>query len=533
MKPRSHLALLATGLLLATAFAGCEQPPQKPGDRDPRMGPPPDRSRAPRRETSPPAPRRSGSAGRFSAPAGHAAVAMYLPSGDEAGSPISVLKHAPREVVVGQPFDWTIEVTNTTDVDLDEVTLREEFPPEFRPMAATPDGDVAGRTATWNLGTLAAGATERLTVRGTAADIGSLVSCSHVSYRIPRVCLAVEAVRPALELTKTGPADVLACDDIAYVLTVTNTGTGPATNVRVMDDLPDGLRTVDGEESAAFRIASLPAGASRKMEVVVRAAGPGRYVNKATAAGDPGLTADAEFTTTVRKPTLEVTKTGPEMRYVGRPVEYEITVRNTGDGEARRTTLTDTLSDHLTFVRASDGGTMSRGKVTWDLGTLDPGDARTVAVTAEARRMGTARNEATAEAYCARGSAAVTTEIEGIPAILLECVDIEDPVEVGTNTTYVITVTNQGSAVGTDIVIACTLPPEQAFVSADGPTEDTVDGKKVAFAPIDTLAPKDKATYRVVVRGTRPGDVRFEVMLTSDQMTKPARETEATRIYAD
>jgi len=121
--------------------------------------------------------------------------------------------------------------------------------------------------------------------------------------------------------------------------------------------------------------------------------------------------------------------------------------------------------------------------------------------------------------------------VKGIPAILLECVDLADPIEVGAQETYVITVTNQGSADGTNIVVACTLPPEEQFVSASGPTKETVRGRQVTFAPLKSLAPKAKATYRVVVKGAKPGDVRFKVSLTSDQMTSPAGETESTHIY--
>ena len=69
------------------------------------------------------------------------------------------------------------------------------------------------------------------------------------------------------------------------------------------------------------------------------------------------------------------------------------------------------------------------------------------------------------------------------------------------------------------------------FPAPEGPTRATVAGQNVTFAPLASLAPKAKATYSLTVKGTRPGDVRFRVDLTSDQMTSPAMETEATHIY--
>jgi hypothetical protein len=68
-------------------------------------------------------------------------------------------------------------------------------------------------------------------------------------------------------------------------------------------------------------------------------------------------------------------------------------------------------------------------------------------------------------------------------------------------------------------------------VSSAGPTRAAVDGKTVKFAPLATLAPKAKATYRVIVKGTKPADVRFKVQLTSDQVSRPVEETESTHVY--
>jgi uncharacterized repeat protein (TIGR01451 family) len=110
-------------------------------------------------------------------------------------------------------------------------------------------------------------------------------------------------------------------------------------------------------------------------------------------------------------------------------------------------------------------------------------------------------------------------------------VDNPDPNEVGSELTYTITVLNQGSAVGTNIVVDCTLPPEEEYVSSTGPTKATVKGKRVTFARLSTLAPKAKAVFRVRVRGVAVGDVRFRVDLTSDQLKRPVMETESTHIY--
>ena len=123
------------------------------------------------------------------------------------------------------------------------------------------------------------------------------------------------------------------------------------------------------------------------------------------------------------------------------------------------------------------------------------------------------------------------TTIEGIAAILLEVVDISDPIEVGQNETYLITVTNQGTKPDTNIRINCFLESTMKFVSASGETQTQAADGKIVFQPLDTLAPGDKATWKVVVQAINAGDVRFRVTMDSDQLTRNVVETEATNFY--
>ena len=144
-------------------------------------------------------------------------------------------------------------------------------------------------------------------------------------------------------MEKRCPSEVTVCDVIPYMIVVQNPGDGAATNVTIEDELPTGLETEDGETSLVFDAGTLAPGEAKKAEFNVRAKRPGKYVNTAAATADGGLTADGSCTTIVRQPVLKVTKTGPELRYVGRPVVYEITVANTGDTPARDTVLVDTV----------------------------------------------------------------------------------------------------------------------------------------------------------------------------------------------
>src|SRR5919201_1458164 len=75
--------------------------------------------------------------------------------------------------------------------------------------------------------------------------------------------------------------------------------------------------------------------------------------------------------------------------------------------------------------------------VAWFLGRLEPGQSREVSMELVAVNPGSHLNKATVTA--ARGLHAegeLTTRVEGLPALLMELVDLDDPLEVGAQTSY-------------------------------------------------------------------------------------------------
>jgi uncharacterized repeat protein (TIGR01451 family) len=123
--------------------------------------------------------------------------------------------------------------------------------------------------------------------------------------------------------------------------------------------------------------------------------------------------------------------------------------------------------------------------------------------------------------------------VEGIAAILFEVVDVDDPIEVGGQTTYEIRVLNQGSKAATNVRVAAVLPPEMRPVAAEGPVRHAIDGNRVLFEGLPRLAPKADTTYRVRVEGLEPGDLRINVQIVTDELTTPVTKEESTRVYSD
>lgn len=451
------------------------------------------------------------------------------PSVNVSGNAISLERIGPPQVTVGQEFEYQFKVTNITGAVLEDVVLTDETPTMFKLLGSEPRGEAGeGGEIRFLIGRLAPGESRFIRVRGSATETGCLETCASIDFR-QIFCMSTKVVQPALAVCKVMPAALLQCEPIPVHIEVSNPGDGPATNVRVTDTVPEGW-VVDGK-SATFEIPVLQAGETRAFDFVARSPRAGQFTNSVLAIAEGGLRAEASASIVLRAPVLQVTKTGRETQYIHRPVTYEITVTNTGDGEARDTVLEDVLDGHAD-IHPGSGMDVSGNRIFWSLGTLGPGESRKVSFEICSDVEGCIRDTVTAKAFCAATvTATAQTMYEGIAALLLEVIDLDDPVEMGCPTTYVITVTNQGSVPDTNIRLVVDLEKEAQFVSADGATRGEHNAGKIVFAPLASLAPKAQAQWRLIVKAIGEGDTRFKAVLETDQLTRPVQETESTNMY--
>ncbi|RMH25487.1 MAG: DUF11 domain-containing protein [Planctomycetota bacterium] len=461
-----------------------------------------------------------------------AASMMAFPTGEIGTSAILLHQVMPKTVRRGEEFNYSYHVTNLTNNDLQNVVVMLESQSNLSVSKSNPVGSDSSGGMSWALGTLGAGETKVIQVTGSADKVGTASECITVSYN-NFLCATTTVVEPALALTKTAPAEVLKCDQIALRYVVKNTGSGPAPDVVITDTLPEGLALPNGSRDIRIAVGTLPAGESKGYEVLVNASGTGSFGSPAMAKASGDLKADAsKVDTVVRAPKFEISSSCGDNQYLGRNFTHSYSVKNTGDGVANDTVASISIPNGTTVVRTSQGGEVQNGRVVWNFGSLAAGQSRDFSVTLAGPDARSYQTTATVNGSCAETvTDSCSTEIEGIPAILLEVIDVTDPVEVGQNTTYVITVTNQGSAPDRNVRVVATLPDQQSFVSATGATNVAANGKTITFSPVGTLGVGQQAAWRIVVKADAAGDVRFRIEMTSDNLTSPVIETEATNLY--
>ncbi|MFW6367253.1 MAG: hypothetical protein ACOC0L_01155, partial [bacterium] len=175
-------------------------------------------------------------------------VSQAFPTGNAQSSLVLLESTSPSEVMLDTEFDYSIDVTNLTDCPLYDVQVDDTLPGEYELKASDPQAEVRGNTASWELGTLAANETKTVTARLLANESGELEHCATVDYNL-QMCQSTLVVSPDLQINKTLPESAILCDTIPMTIEVTNDGTGTVREINVTDELPEGLTTVDGQNT--------------------------------------------------------------------------------------------------------------------------------------------------------------------------------------------------------------------------------------------------------------------------------------------
>ena len=447
---------------------------------------------------------------------------------------VQLEKCMPAQVQTNANFEYTIKVSNLSDAIITNVVVTDLLGKNLQYKSSTPPANIEGNRLTWIFPGLGPKEFQLIKVVGIATAGGIVKSCADVTYKTP-ACAQTLSTQPNIIITKTVPAEVSICDTINAEYRIQNTGTGPANNVRITDTLPAGLVTAQGSSRIEIPVGTLPAGAARIATVALKAQNPGTFSGKAVATADGNINVESPIVTTaVKKPYLTISTTGPQTSYIDREVSYDIAVTNNGDWPAFNTMIENPVPAGLKFVRASQGGVLINNKVMWKVAKLNPGATAKTSVTFMTDGLSSVVNTASTSGVCCdSATSSIKTEIVGVAGVLLETIDLVDPVKIGQETTYKIVVTNQGSAIATNVAVKAMLEPQMEYVRNVGATQGTFADGTVTFTPLSKLGPKTRAIWEVTVRAKAVGDVRFRAVMRTDQLTRDVEHTESTNFYQE
>jgi uncharacterized repeat protein (TIGR01451 family) len=441
---------------------------------------------------------------------------------------VRMAKKMPPQVTLGQEFMY--ELNPTAIGCAGNVVITDRIPPGATYVRSEPPATVEGDHLVWRLEDLNPGETRPIKVWLRADKEGRLGSCATVSAE-PRACAETMVGKPQLAIAKTGPETAQLGGEITYGVVVRNTGSAVAQGVVVTDTVPEGLSHSSGQRELSFNVGDLGPNQSKSIPVVLRADKRGKFCNAAVAVSSNAGKVDAQACTTVVQAGVKIVKnTEDKQLLINRAASYAIVVSNTGDVPLTGVVVTDTAAPETAIV-AADGSTSSGNTATWNVGQLNPGQQKELAVKVLSKVPGRFCDTATvATAQGLKESAQACTEWVGVTGVLVEVVDDPDPIQVGETTTFTIRVTNQGSTrdieeLSIKSVFAAEIDPTTA--SSGG----TVNGKTVTWPPVARLAPKQSVTYTILGKAVKAGDHRMETQVTTRLRPNPIVELESTTVY--
>jgi uncharacterized repeat protein (TIGR01451 family) len=231
---------------------------------------------------------------------------------------LSVKKTASRSrATVGDTITYTLTASNAGPDAAPDVTVTDTAPGELDVRSATTSQGqcaVTANTVSCPIGTLASGASAKVTVQAVAVKAGLTTNTAIVDAPPPAVDppandtakATVRIVKPTLDLTKTVDRTTLRAGSTAtYTIRVRNPSKRGVRNVRVCDRLPAGLTYIDSKATAkltksgyCWTTKALWAGRSQTYRITVRALSgtSGRKVNRASANSSGANTANATRT---------------------------------------------------------------------------------------------------------------------------------------------------------------------------------------------------------------------------------------------
>ncbi len=438
---------------------------------------------------------------------------------------VQVIAHQPDMCLLGDQYCMDIEVWAHRDVC--DVTLSTTLPEGVDFLKSDPQAFQDGPKLVWSVGHLKAGNCQRLRICLRCEREGCLEACFCVSATPVAFCTIVCA-KPVLWCQKCGPEEACPGDDLEYCITVGNKGTCTAYDVKVIDNLPEGLEHVSGMNTLTFKLGDLPPCATKSLRLCLKACTRGKVTNGIIVTACNADQAQCECTCTVCKYCCEITKEGPKEVRVGQNADYHITATNIGDRPLTDVCVTD-FAPAGTSIVSAEGASISNNRAVWRIDELKPGEDVTLPLTLTTCTPGYYCNRATltnAQGSCC--AAETSTRWKGTPALHVCCTDLEDPICVGENTSYRIQVINQGSEPDENVRVTVRFPREIAPLNGLGASKAQVSGQTVTFAPYSPLGPRQSIEYRVDARAKERGDARIKVEVMSDSITTPIVQEEST-----
>ncbi|MEQ1825994.1 MAG: SdrD B-like domain-containing protein [Pirellula sp.] len=360
----------------------------------------------------------------------------------------------------------------------------------------------------------------------------------------------------------TVPATAAPGSTFTYTILARNDGPFDATTVRVVDDLPDGIRVISAVSSDNTDVVTIPASAqdttatnpdNLTIDVGNLAVGTGAQttitivgvVLNATLGGFSNVATISATDTAVNIETitnnnsssiaanaartvdLTVLKNGPTTAIAGNTITYTMTATNNGPSDAVSVQVSDDIPDGIRIISAtlnslpvtvpasaSDTTAANPDNIVFAIGNLNAAASNSTLTIVAAILPGSTAALVNSAVISTTDTSSVETPTNNNSASVTTTLTSQNDVTVvksgptsiasGSQVTYSMNVTNNGPSTATSVNVADTLPAGLTFVSGTSVIGSTTAGtvasgaNNTANVTIPTLAPGETAVVTIL-----------------------------------
>lgn len=269
----------------------------------------------------------------------------------------SLRKIGPAQATLNQVLNYQLLITNTGQVEVKDIVLTDLLPPGLQ--NATGEGN----RLIWKVESLAPGQSRTFDYQVRTLQLGQhrnhAVASAAGGLRETAESL-VTVAEARMKVSMTGPPVGYLNYPAAYQITVANQGGLPLSNVVIDNPTPANAQIVSASQGGQnagngvrWVIGPLEPGASRTVDLVLKATQVARIVNMAQATAEGGLTDRAEFETNF----AGASALGADVKVTNDPVpvggatSYEVTIRNQGMVAATNVRIRMSVPPELEITR--------------------------------------------------------------------------------------------------------------------------------------------------------------------------------------
>ncbi|MDR1492676.1 MAG: DUF11 domain-containing protein [Planctomycetaceae bacterium] len=445
-----------------------------------------------------------------------------------------------KELMVGKESTYRCKVTNSSLTPAESVVVNIEMPRWME--ARTPELSTGLSTILplngefytfqWQVGKIEPGKSETLLLHVIPHEWKSFELKVAYDFKPIEIQVPIEVQKPVIEMSLEGKNEVLWGNLEYYNLRIKNTGNGNAGEIKI-------FLFVSETEVTSTTIPSLKVGEENVQEVTVVAQQSGNLQIRVRATGDYGLSGEAAKQVIVHRANLDLDIIAPEMQFVGNPIEYLLTAKNSGSAAAENVALEATLPPGVKYVSSTANGKYDAEQncIRWNVKKIPIGESFACSATCEAKREGNCQIDANvSEATGLVQTASAGTQVTAIADVDFQIEKPIGPIAIGKTAEYAVIISNKGTKAAEGIEVAAYFEPnaiEPVAVEGDAINKANINLEKseVLFTPIPVLAEGQLLKYIIKVKGLTSGHHKMQVALVCRSTKTKLMKEQAAYFY--